>query len=74
MQPLTSVTSDCSPKYQDIRNNMFNVICSVEPEFLSMNENDKLGYILDLKFPENNVGVCCNFVSKIYKQRELDHS
>jgi len=54
----------CS-KYQDIRNEMFNAICSVEPEFLSMNENDKLGYILDLKCPQTNVGVCCNFVFKI---------
>ena len=61
-------------KYENIRNEMLNSICSVEPDFRTMNENEKMRYILDLNCPENNIGVCCNFVFKIYKQRELDHS
>ena len=61
-------------KYQNIRSQSFNMIASYEPEFENWNDTDKLKCILDLKCSDTNVGVCCNFLSKIYKTREIDHS
>ena len=62
----------CS-KYQNIRTQTFNTLTSHEPDFEHLNENDKLSYILDLRCSDINIGVCCNFVSKIYTQRGTDN-
>ena len=62
----------CS-KYQNIRTQTFNTLASHEPDFEHLNENDKLCYILDLRCSDINIGVCCNFVSKLYTQRGTDN-
>ena len=61
-------------KYQDIRSQSFSMISSNEPEFRNRNDDDKLKYILDLQCSNNNVGVCCKFLSKMYSVRETAHS
>ena len=61
----------CS-KYDNVQSDMFNKIILHEPAFRNLAGNDILSYILDLK-SDKNIGVCCNFLSKIYKQRELDN-
>ena len=62
----------CS-KYQHIRIEMFNRISSNEPHFNNLDESHKLSYLLDLKCSDDNVGLCCNFLYKMYKQREADN-
>ena len=61
----------CS-KYQNIRMQMFTRISSNEPYFSQLNETNKLCYILDLKCCKENVILCCKFLYKMYKQREVD--
>ena len=61
----------CS-KYQTIRNRSFHLLASCEPEFINGTDIDKLKYILDLKCSDTSVGLCCNFLNKIYQEREKD--
>ena len=62
----------CS-KFETTRNRSFNLLSSFEPEFLNWNDAEKLEYILDLKCSNTNIGVCCDFINKIYKEREKDN-
>ena len=59
----------CS-KFENIRNHSFDLLASSEPEIRNWIDNDKLKYILDLKCPNKSIGICCDFLKKIYLERE----
>ena len=60
-------------KFNNIRVEKFEKIKENDPNFINLSNEDKLIYILDLRCPERNIGLCCNFVATIYKQRENDN-
>ena len=60
-------------EYQDIRSASFGKITQLDPDFQHLNENGKLDYILGLKCPQNNFGICCKFISEIYRLRTLEN-
>ena len=62
----------CS-KYRAVRTDFFDAIDKNDSSFKNLNDNKKMCYILDVECPEENVGICCHFISKIYKMRENDN-
>ena len=51
------------------RNDFYTDLDASVSLFESLDETDKLRYILDLQCPEENVSICCKFVSKMYQLR-----
>ena len=56
--------------YQSIRNEMFNKLSTKYPKFCTLNEENKLQYILNLDCPATSIGLCCSFISKMYKKEK----
>ena len=51
------------------RNDFYTDLDASVSLFESLDENDKLRYIVDLQCPEEIVSICCKFVSKMYHLR-----
>ena len=51
------------------RNDFYTDLDASVSLFESLDETDKLRYILDLQCPEGTVSICCKFVSKMYQLR-----
>ena len=60
-------------KYDGIRNESFDKIQSVDSNFFSLDERDKVRYIISAKCPAENIGHCCQCLNVMYKQREIDN-
>ena len=61
------------PHFDTIRSEKIPEIQSNDPDFDTLNINNKLRYILNLNCPDTNIGACCNFVMALYTQREKDN-
>ena len=61
------------PKYQNIREEKFEIIAQLDTEFSNLNSDDKTRYLLALKCPETSISTCCSYIHAIYKQRETDN-
>ena len=61
------------PKYQTTRLEVHNKLVIHDSRFSYLSDDDKLRYILDARCPKENLGICCNFLFTIYKQRERDN-
>ena len=61
-------------KYREVRSEFVNQISThdVERHFESLNENEKLRYVLNVECPREITRICCSFVSRIYLQRVKD--
>ena len=49
-------------KYNSIRNDNFAKIQRVDSNFFSLNDNEKIRYILSAECPQENIGQCCQFL------------
>ena len=61
-------------KFNDIRTENFEKFQRIDSNFINLDDNEKIMYILSAECPEKCLVVCCNFVTDMYKQRESENS
>ena len=61
-------------KFNDIRTENFEKFQRIDSNFINLDDNEKIMYILSTECPEKCLVVCCNFVTDMYKQRESENS
>ena len=58
----------CS-KYSEMRNDFYGKISNRDSDFIGLDDNHKLRYILNVECPDKCIGICCNYVQGIYESR-----
>ena len=62
---------DCA-RYDEIRNNFYTSLETADVRFCELPREEKLRFILNIRCPDEYIGVCCKFLLDMYRQRELD--
>ena len=62
------------PKFNDIRIENFEKLRRIDANFINLDDNEKIMYLLNTEGPEKCLVLCCNFINEMYKQRESENS
>ena len=71
-ESVTHFLFSCN-KYSDIRTIFIDKILTHHVGFDSLNEREKLSFILNLECPQELIGICCFFISEMYDSRISDN-